>query len=569
MSVRKGNKIVSGRGKNGTGFALFTPKFFDYILNNPSWLRADTFSWHSGELYKSAYEHLYNDFTNLPTSTVTYYAWSVQGSSSRFSVLYTLSETPSSGDDVYVEKTSGIVYGGSVNSISGTTIEAGLDADGGIVVTAIRDSSLDETKESNATYLTETIGSTTINYFRTSDGHKIVMPDQESNVESIYQEVGVSWYYILDTDNKLFKLPRTKYSFTGLRDFVGNFVEAGLPNITGRTNFAPNAGIRNDAEARGSFYTEVPTTYAPNFTSSGGYDLSFDASLSSEVYGKSDTVQPNSTQMYLYFYVGYSSTEDELKATYVSKEELEQDYLDRQSIDKNYISKNGGTFNGSPIVKANTSGGNKIGLTVSQDWNSADLYTSFVEGRTGVNQNKTLGRIGFKQTNTHTANFWVQAFDPSTNLNKGQVFVAGYNGADNRTFLAGVTPPMTVNNTELATTAWVNKKIPTIINQPLNTTTLWSGNINSGDVALSEPFTNFEGLIVTVSSDEGDTISREYVSTYLLNASMNDTNFTSVILFGRYYTWVIKSYAQGSSTTFFKYHYENCRLRLIQGINRK
>jgi hypothetical protein len=304
MSVRKGNKIVSGRGKNGTGFALFTPKFFDYILNNPSWLRADTFSWHSGELYKSAYEHLYNDFTNLPSSTVTYYAWSVQGSSSRFSVLYTLSETPSSGDDVYVEKTSGIVYGGPVNSISGTTIEAGLDADGGIVVTAIRDSSLDETKESSPTYLTETIGSTTINYYRTSDGHKIVMPDQESNVEFIYQEVGVAWYYILDTTNKLFKLPRTKYSFTGLRDSVGNFVEAGLPNITGQTNFAPNAGMRNDAQPRGAFYKATATGHIMQFEQAAGNDLGFDASLSSEVYGKSDTVQPNSTQMYLYFYVG-------------------------------------------------------------------------------------------------------------------------------------------------------------------------------------------------------------------------------------------------------------------------
>ena len=304
MSVRKGNKIVSGRGKNGTGFALFTPKFFDYILNNPSWLRADTFSWHSGDVYKSAYEHLYNDFTNLPSSTVTYYAWSVQGSSSRFSVLYTLSETPSSGDDVYVEKTSGIVYGGSVNSISGTTIDAGLDADGGIVVTAIRDSSLDETKESNATYLTETVGSTTINYYRTSDGHKIVMPDQESNVESIYQEVGVAWYYILNTTNKLFKLPRTKYSFTGLRDSVGNFVEAGLPNIKGYFDTGAEYYDANQDETPPFSATSVAKRRNEGGKDANQRRITFDASTANPIYGNSDTVQPPSTQMYLYFYVG-------------------------------------------------------------------------------------------------------------------------------------------------------------------------------------------------------------------------------------------------------------------------
>lgn len=561
MSVRKGNKIVSGRGKNGTGFALFTPKFFDYILNNPSWLRADTFSWHSGELYKSAYEHLYNDFTNLPSSTVTYYAWSVQGSSSRFSVLYTLSETPSSGDDVYVEKTSGIVYGGSVNSISGTTIDAGLDADGGIVVTAIRDSSLDETKESSPTYLTETIGSTTINYYRTSDGHKIVMPDQESNVESIYQEAGVSWYYILDTDNKLFKLPRTKYSFTGLRDFVGNFVEAGLPDHTHQLDIS--TGYYNDDSGNSSVKATGTQANRATFSRITG------TVSGNDTYGNSDTVQPPSTQMYLYFYVGYSSTEDELKATYVSKEELEQDYLDRQSIDKNYISKNGGTFNGSPIVKANTSGGNKIGLTVSQDWNSADLYSSFVEGRAGVNQDKTLGRFGFKQTNTHTANFWIQSFDPSTNTNKGQVLVAGYDGANNINFVRGVVPPHLSNSNDFATTSWCNKKIPYIVNIPMNATTLWSGNADNEDIALSEPFTNFNQLLITYTDDASDGVGRVIVQTHLLNICMSDVNIKWAILMGGARHWTVQTFKNGSTTTLLKHADNNCRLRVIEGLNRK
>lgn len=294
MSVRKGNKIVSGRGKNGTGFALFTPKFFDYILNNPSWLRADTFSWHSGELYKSAYEHLVSDLTK----SVKLYAWETSDGD----VFYTKTSSPAVDDEFYYSNGGyAKAYITAVDTSSGTlTWENERSRTG----TATRKADLDTSYNINISSSTETVGSTEITFYRSADGHKIVLADQESKVSDIYRDTGVAWYYILDTTNKLFKLPRTKYSFTGLRDFVGNFVEAGLPNITGQTNFAPNAGIRNDAEARGSFYTEVPTTYAPNFTSSGGYDLSFDASLSSEVYGKSNTVQPNSTQMYLYFYVG-------------------------------------------------------------------------------------------------------------------------------------------------------------------------------------------------------------------------------------------------------------------------
>lgn len=55
---------------------------------------------------------------------------------------------------------------------------------------------------------TETIGSYTITYYEADDGHKIVLADQETTAQSIYAESGVAWYYILDTANTRFKLPR-------------------------------------------------------------------------------------------------------------------------------------------------------------------------------------------------------------------------------------------------------------------------------------------------------------------------------------------------------------------------
>ena len=110
----------------------------------------------------------------------------------------------------------------------------------------------------------------------------------------------VAWYYILDTENKQFKLPRTKHAFTGLRDSVGGYVKAGLPNITGTIGEGLRAYNTTGAFYEVSSYAKAPTD--GNYTSTN--QAGFDASRSSSVYGNSDTVQPKATQMYLYFFVG-------------------------------------------------------------------------------------------------------------------------------------------------------------------------------------------------------------------------------------------------------------------------
>lgn len=78
--------------------------------------------------------------------------------------------------------------------------------------------------------------------------------------------------------------------------------EAGLPNIAGESDFAPNAGLRTDATVKGAFYKKEGTGYAPNFAAASGNSLGFDASLASDVYGKSDTVTPSHTTLYPWVY---------------------------------------------------------------------------------------------------------------------------------------------------------------------------------------------------------------------------------------------------------------------------
>lgn len=58
------------------------------------------------------------------------------------------------------------------------------------------------------TATTETVADIAITFYRTATGKKICLPDQESQIMALYAATGAAWYYILDSENKRFKLPR-------------------------------------------------------------------------------------------------------------------------------------------------------------------------------------------------------------------------------------------------------------------------------------------------------------------------------------------------------------------------
>ena len=155
----------------------------------------------------------------------------------------------------------------------------------------------------NSASTTKTDGS--ITYKRTPKGYKIALANQETAILNKYNSEGIAWYYILDTANKRFKLPRTKFGFEGLRTSVGDDIKAGLPNITGRIE---GQGDRTSFQsASGAFYKSGVISgsgAAQKPDDSCQIAVEFNASRSNSIYGNSDTVQPPATQMYLYFYVG-------------------------------------------------------------------------------------------------------------------------------------------------------------------------------------------------------------------------------------------------------------------------
>ena len=180
--------------KGGASLPILMAIWSDHVINDMSWLRADTFSWQSGDVYKAAYEHLVEDYEN--TESRTLYAWD----NGVGSYVYTLSESPSVGDSVY-DSLGGLDGSDYVIEVADDGIYVGENEVDSLLYT--RDSSRDTSVPQ-----IDTIGDITIAYYLADDGHKICLPDQESKIVALYNKTGAADYYILDTTNKQFKLPR-------------------------------------------------------------------------------------------------------------------------------------------------------------------------------------------------------------------------------------------------------------------------------------------------------------------------------------------------------------------------
>ena len=292
-------------------------KWFDHILDEQSWLRADTFSWQSGATYSNAYNHLVDDIDGISSST-------------------------------------------------------------------------------------ETIAGTTITYYQATDGHKIVLADQETNVSAIYNATGVAWYYILDTTNTRFKLPRTKYAFVGLRDTVGKYVAESLPD-------------HNHEISLYDYADSGHTSYL--YKENGNYQYTFqttNASASNSTYQDGAPVQQRATQMYLYFYVG-QFTQTATEQTAGLNAELFNGKLDRDFSNKpaniHYVVE---TYsNGTDWYRVWSDGWCEQGGLCS----SSTTY-NFLKPYINANYNITGGLVGTNNTSTYEhMNFYnltVNGFDYKT-----------------------------------------------------------------------------------------------------------------------------------------------------------
>lgn len=160
---------------------------------------------------------------------------------------------------------------------------------------------------------TEIVNGVTI--YVNSNGHKFYNVADKTAIDSFFNTMGTAWFYGIDTENERIFLPRNNYfeQATGDVSEVGQSVEAGLPNVTGSITGA-HSGQGIFRTTSGAFtLSSGPTQWgaggqSAENTNNNYRQANFDASRSNQIYGKSDTVQPNAVKKLLYICVGNTSS---------------------------------------------------------------------------------------------------------------------------------------------------------------------------------------------------------------------------------------------------------------------
>ena len=229
----KALEIIENAGSDisTNGWNIFDHKFSDHLLNDPSWVRSDTYSWQDGGIYFTAYEELEkenSDRVEDVVSTETWYAFYheldddfLSAYENVYETVYTNKEQPEFGDDFVVitgDEESGYVftdYPYTCSSFNEETQTIGLyckakdeDFTMASTYTYAPERNIVITSETKGNTSSDTIGDVTITYYKSVNGLKICLPDQSDAIEQLYANTGVAWYYIIDTENKRFKLPR-------------------------------------------------------------------------------------------------------------------------------------------------------------------------------------------------------------------------------------------------------------------------------------------------------------------------------------------------------------------------
>ena len=173
------------------------------------------------------------------------------------------------------------------------------------------DKCIEEKEAGTATEVT--LGSNTLTVYKHANGHQYYDIVDKDKIDAWYTTYGIADFYGIDEENKRILLPRNKY-FQQLTDDttkVNKLVEAGLPNITGTFALGDvsdtyTAYTNSLQYGDGAFYSNTQSTasYNESGQSTKGNIPKFDASRSNSIYGKSTTVQPQSSLKLLYYCVG-------------------------------------------------------------------------------------------------------------------------------------------------------------------------------------------------------------------------------------------------------------------------
>ena len=146
-------------------------------------------------------------------------------------------------------------------------------------------------------------------------------------------------------------------------------------------------------------------------------------------------------------------------------------------------------------------------------------------------------------------------------------------------YIEGITPPNASDDSDkIPTTSWVNSRITSIMNSKtmpeLTQLFLNTSGLDSGNVTLSQPFTNFPYFLIGLSNDTFTFITYQMFNSAIVDWFLKGNPVDRPFLFAAGGSsssspgvWQIKNYAHGSSTTLWVHDYNTTRVVCVYGVS--
>lgn len=285
------NGVISAQASTPANIPLFFCTWLDSLPFNVSWVNANNYSWLYGSTYVGAYNRLKSQLNPVGTFSAgdTYYVCNFSDGS--------------------MQTTTVLIGGATVAQLEAWCSAQGYTYSG---------ATIEEFKcYKTVSASSEEIEGITITYYQTNDGKKIVTSDAEiANAELIYNATGVQWYYILDTTNQRFKLPRinpTKKDLITLMRGKGNGMTLGLTNGTadyGLSIYKAGSAGKPFAAYSGTFGSSVGSATIGSVGGIKSYGVTTDPTKSGIVIDPNDSDTVFAGSKYLYFYLGSADVEE-------------------------------------------------------------------------------------------------------------------------------------------------------------------------------------------------------------------------------------------------------------------
>ena len=250
----------------------------------------------------------------------------------------------------------------------------------------------------------------------------------ESDWQTSVSAYGVCGKFVYDSTNSTVRLPKITGIVEGTTDMtaLGDLIEAGLPNITGKLtiqNYRNNTEVVQDGT--GALYQignngikqNWGTDYVTNATNVEGYETGFDASRSSSIYSNSNTVQPQTIKILFYICItanvrtGYTRASDlviDKSSPSVALKNTDFDYTDttapeaQKTIQYAALDKNS-NYIGTFYHDHDSSNNMTTGFTSIRSVNNQDVMANFGIGVNSSGVDFAYGTAGVQQSITNWA----------------------------------------------------------------------------------------------------------------------------------------------------------------------